>query len=250
MSVSDRLRDKVVIVTGGVSGIGEGIADRLREEGARVIAADISCETDMGEGVLRHHVDVSDQQSVRALVAATVDAFGHLDAVVHSAGTGAEVPFLDTTQEQFERIIRINLLGSFLVVQEAARVMVPRRQGSIVNIASVSGMIGNGGRSAYGTSKAGLIGLTRITAAELAQHNVRVNAVSPGPVDTPLVQRVHSEATRRDWNARVALGRYGTVDEIAPAAAFLASDDSTYITGEVIAVDGGFLARGIGVTAG
>ncbi|MDE2327968.1 MAG: SDR family oxidoreductase, partial [Rhodospirillales bacterium] len=147
--------------------------------------------------------------------------------------------------ELFDRIIAINLRGTFLVAQAAARAMVAQGGGAIVNIASVSGMRGNVGRTAYGASKGGVVIMSQVMAVELATAGVRVNVIAPGPVDTPLVARMHDAEIRRIWTDAVPMRRYATPEEIAGAAAFLCSEDAGYVTGHVLAVDGGFLGTGV-----
>ena len=230
------LAGRVAIITGGASGIGAAIASRLAEEGATAVAADIAAGAEL-------HLDVADAASVTALVDEVMRRHGRIDCLVNSAGIGADVPFLDTPVELFDRIVAVNLRGTFLVAQACARVMKPGS--AIVNIASISGLRGSTGRAAYGASKGGVINLTQVMATELATVGIRVNAIAPGPVDTPLVARMHDEEVRAAYARFVPMVRYGTPDEIAAAAAFLCSDDASYITGHVLAVDGGFLAGGM-----
>ena len=164
-------------------------------------------------------------------------------ALVNSAGIGADVPFLDTPAALFDRIMAVNLRGTFLIGQACARAMAAG--GAIVNIASVSGLRGNTGRAAYGASKGGVITLTQVMACELAERGIRVNAIAPGPVETPLVAQVHDEAVRAAFGRFIPMHRYGIPEEIAAAAAFLCSHDASYVTGQVLGVDGGFLAAGM-----
>ena len=231
-----QLENKVAIVTGGVSGIGGAIAARFTAEGAHVIAADISAGAP-------YKLDVADPLSCAALVQRVLSEHGRIDCLVNSAGIGADVPFLETTTELFDRVIAVNLRGTFLIGQACARAMLSGAV--IVNIASVSGMRGNTGRSAYGASKGGIINLSQVMASELAPMGIRVNVISPGPVDTPLVARMHDAEIREIYTRAIPMARYGTPEEIAGAAVFLCSDDASYITGHVLAVDGGFLSGGI-----
>lgn len=242
-----RLEGKIALVTGGLSGIGEAVARRMVEEGATVVAADLATDaTTLAPGRLAPlRMDVADPASVAAGVDAILARHGRLDCVVNSAGIGKDIPFLDTPIEVFDRIVAVNLRGTFIVGQAAGRAMRQAGGGAIVNIASVSGMTGNVGRSAYGASKGGVVLLSRVMAVDLAAFGIRVNVLAPGPVDTPLVAQMHPPAIRERWIGRTPLRRYARPDEMAGAAVFLCSDDASYVTGHVLAADGGFLASGL-----
>lgn len=246
--MAGRLDGKVALVTGGLSGIGAATARRMAEEGATVIAADLSADaTLLGEGpVAPFRADVADPASVDALLRAVLDRHGRLDCLVNSAGIGRDTPFLDTSLEAFDHVIAINLRGTFIVGQAAARAM-REKGGAIVNVASVSGVVGMVGRSAYGASKGGVVVLSKVMAVDLAPYGIRVNALAPGPIETPLVAQVHTPIIRRQFGERVPLRRYGTPEEMAAVAAFLCSDDASYVTGHVLAADGGFLGAGLTV---
>lgn len=231
-----QLQNKVAIVTGAASGIGAAIAARFTAEGATVLATDISPQAP-------HRLDVSDPASCAALAEMAIAAHGRIDCLVNAAGIAADIPFLDTPPDTFDRILAVNLKGTFLIGQAVARRM--RAGAGIVNIASISGLRGSTGRAAYGASKGGVITLTQVMACELAEQGIRVNAIAPGPVDTPLVAAVHDATIRASYNRLVPMARYGTPDEIAGAALFLCGPDSGYVTGHVLAVDGGFLAGGV-----
>ena len=161
------------------------------------------------------------------------------------AGVGVERSFLDTSPEEWQRILDIDLSGTFFCGQAAARHMVERGYGRIVNLASTAGVRGGTGRAAYGTAKGGVIALTKVMAVELAPHGITVNALAPGAIETELVAKMHSAETRTVYRAGIPLDRYGTPEETAAAALFLASEEARYVTGHVLAVDGGFLAAGV-----
>lgn len=254
LSAVPRLTGKVAVVTGGLSGIGAAVARRLVAEGARVVAADISVQGQMPQngaatldGIEPMPLDVGDATSVADCFSAVAARHGRLDILVNSAGIGRDIPFLETPVEEFDRILAVNLRGTFLAGQAAARHMVRGGGGAIVNIASVSGLRGNRGRAAYGASKGGVVTLSQVMAVELAMHGIRVNVIAPGPVETPMVAAIHTAEIRQDWLRQTPMRRYGTPDEIAGVAAFLCSDDAGFVTGHVLAADGGFLAAGIGM---
>ncbi len=242
-----RLAGKIAIVTGGLSGIGDAVARRMAEEGATVIAADLATDaTTLSDGTIApFRADVADPASVAALVQAVLARHGRIDCLVNSAGIGTDTPFLDTSLATFDRIIAVNLRGTFIVGQAVARAMRDTGGGAIVNVASVAGVVGSVGRSAYGASKGGVVLLSQVMAVDLADDGIRVNVLAPGPVETPLVAQMHSAAIRQRWADMVPLRRYAQPEEMAGAVVFLCSDDASYMTGHVLAVDGGFLGSGL-----
>jgi NAD(P)-dependent dehydrogenase (short-subunit alcohol dehydrogenase family) len=248
-----RPADEIVVNDNHSRDATPAIVERYVAEGAVAVAADMSVAAGGGLAAVpgtdgrrwEKHLDVTDPASVDTLVQGAIAAHGRIDVLVNSAGIGHGIPFLETPVEIFDRVIAVNLKGTFLVARAAAREMVGRGAGRIINIASVSGQRGNTGRAAYGASKGGVIALSQVMAVELAPRGVLVNVISPGPVETPLVARMHTAAAREAWLDRTPLGRYARPDQIAAAAVFLASDDAGHIVGHVLSVDGGFMAAGI-----
>ena len=246
-----RVDGKRVLVTGGAQGIGFAIAIRLAAAGGTIIIAD---QNEAGahaaaaalEGT--HHavkVDVTDEAQVKDMVAATVRQAGGIDVLVTCAGVTLGIrSILDTELADFERLLKINVVGTFLCVREAARPMVAQGSGSLITIASVTGRQAQKGGTSYGTSKAAVAHLTRIAAMDLAEFGVRCNAIAPGPVETTLMKG-HGAARLAAYTARIPMGRVAQPAEIGGAALFLASDEASYVTGEVLFVDGGFAVSGL-----
>lgn len=244
-------KQRVAVVTGGGSGLGREMALRFARDGAAVVVADqnadtakaVCAEIEKANGrAIAMKVDVRVQAEVVAMVAAAVENFGGLHILVNSAGVGEQTAFLKQTIEGFERIIAVNLTGTYRCVHVAAPEMIKSGWGRIINISSVTGLRGVSGRVSYGASKTGIVGMTRALAIELAPFNITVNAIAPGPVDTEMVRQVHSQATRETYNRNSPMHRYGTTMEIADGAAFLASDQASYITGHTLPIDGGMTA--------
>jgi NAD(P)-dependent dehydrogenase (short-subunit alcohol dehydrogenase family) len=191
--------------------------------------------------------DVSQPDAVALAFDAVSRQFGRLDALVNNAGIAIFKPILDVTFEDWSRVLAVNLSGPFICTQAAAPMMRDHGGGAIVNITSISGLRASTLRTAYGTSKAGLAHLTKQQAAELAQYGIRVNAVAPGPVDTAMAKAVHTPEIRADYHDHMPLNRYGLEEELAEAIYFLCSDRASYITGQILCVDGGFDSTGIGL---
>lgn len=246
---------QTVLVTGGASGIGYAVVEALLAEGGRAIVVDANeaslarCREAFAGSQDRlrfERLDVSDEAAVTDCLAACDEAFGPLTGVVNSAGIGRDVPALETSAALFRQILEVNLIGSFLVSREAAKRMRPRGSGAIVNITSVSGIAGNEGRVAYGSSKGGVITMTKVMAVELAPLGIRVNAIAPGPIDTPLARQAHTPEARAAWLSVVPQRRYGAPEDVAQTALFLLdARKSGYLTGQTISVDGGFTAAGL-----
>ncbi len=257
----NELTGKVAIVTGGASGIGAGIVEKFLAEGARVVIADV--ERDRGEDLARtlgadaafRLTDVSDPDQVGTLVAGAVETFGGLDVMVNNAGVSSRMhrSFLDDDLADFQRVMSVNLLGVMAGTRDAARQMATSGGGSIINMSSIGGIQAGGGVMTYRASKAAVIMFTKSAAIELAHYEVRVNAIAPGNIPTPLLATTTSEksaeelarfehAIREQMRADRPLKREGTTGDIAEAALYLAGDRSRYVTGTVLPVDGGTVA--------
>ena len=248
-----RLEDKVVVVTGAARGIGLSIATRALHEGAVVVAVDVvedrlaDAVNELGAfgPVTGVPVDISSEVQVRDLFREVQDRHGRLDVLINNAGIAKAVPFLDLTSEEWDRILSVNLRGSFVTCQEALRLMVPRGEGAIVNVASTNGLRGQPLLAPYNASKAGLISLTRTLAVEFATNGINVNCVCPGAISTQLnLDDVGFDSEfLREFTARIPMQAYGHPEDIAAACVFLASSDGRYITGQTVVVDGGLMAR-------
>lgn len=245
------LAGRVAVVTGAARGIGAAIAARFHAAGASVVLADLpgsgvaDTAAALGPRALAVECDVTDAAQVEALVGRTVAAFGALDVMVANAGIAPAVPFLDLTPDQFRRVVDVNLTGSFLCVQAAARQMLAqpgRAPGAMVLMASVQAQVVAPTHTAYAAAKGGVVQLTKAAAVALAPHGIRVNAIGPGSIATDMIEATLTPALRKAVAARTPMGRMGEVGEIAEAALFLASDAGSYVTGQTLYVDGGRLA--------
>jgi NAD(P)-dependent dehydrogenase (short-subunit alcohol dehydrogenase family) len=246
---------KVALVTGAARGIGLATARRFLAEGWRVALLDIEAELlqkaaaslQNAESTLALHCDVSDAAQVGGAVNQVAKRFGRLDALINNAGVAVFAPLLETSDADWNRILAVNLTGPFICTKAAVPLLRETGNGAVVNVTSISAVRASTLRSAYGTSKAGLAHLTKQLAVELASLGIRVNGVAPGPVDTAMAKAVHTAEIRADYHDAIPLNRYGLEEELAEAIFFLSSDRSSYITGQILAVDGGFDAAGIGL---
>lgn len=242
------LEEKVAVVTGAGRGIGRGIALALAREGAMVVvnyngsaarAKEVVSTIEEGGGrAIPVQCDVSDFEAAKEFYANIVKEYGRIDILVNNAGITKDNLIMKMSEEEFQSVIQTNLAGTFHGVKFVSRPMMKQRGGRIINIASVAGVVGNMGQANYSASKAGVIGLTKSMAKELASRNITVNAIAPGFVETEMTD-VLSDSVKEAAVATIPLGRFGQVEDIAETAVFLASDRAKYITGQVICVDGG-----------
>lgn len=246
--MSKTLQDKIAVVTGASRGIGKAIALELAARGASVVvnyqksataAEELAQEiTALGVQALAVQADVSQEEDANRLIKSTIETYGRMDIVVNNAGTTRDNVIMLMSVDDFDSVIDTNLRSTWLVSKAAVRSMMRKRYGRIVNITSISGIMGNGGQTNYSASKAGIIGLTKSLAREVASRGITVNAVAPGFVLTDLTSGLPEDITSK-LNENIPLGRWGNVDDVAKATAFLSSDEASYITGHVLVVDGG-----------
>jgi 3-oxoacyl-[acyl-carrier protein] reductase len=243
----NRLENRIALVTGASRGIGEAIAKRLAAEGALVLAAArsadalervVSAIVAAGGKAQALTLDLADPQSIEAGVKSALASHGEISILVNNAGVTEDNLILRMSREAWDRVLSTNLTGVFLLTQAVVKGMVRKRYGRIVNVTSVVGLMGNAGQANYAASKAGLIGLTKSVARELASRNVTCNAVAPGFIATAMTDTM-TEVARERLSGQIPLGRLGTADDVAAAVAFLASEEASYVTGTVLNVSGG-----------
>jgi len=244
-----RLKDKVSLITGAGQGIGKEIAFTFGKEGSEVVICDVNIEQALKTkeelekeniGAEVFQVDVSDYQQVEDMVNKILDKFSKIDILVNNAGITRDNLILRMSEEDWNRVLNVNLKGTFNCIKAVSRVMIKQKKGKIINIASVVGIMGNIGQANYSASKAGVIALTKTTAKELASRNINVNAVAPGFISTEMTARLPEEIKQK-MLAQIPLSRFGLPKDVAKACLFLASDDADYITGQTLVVDGGLL---------
>jgi 3-oxoacyl-[acyl-carrier protein] reductase len=240
------LTGKVALVTGASRGIGRAIAERLAGQGAVVVAAargdnaapSVTAIVERGGRAEAIGVDVTDRAALEQVPGQIVEKHGRLDIVVSNAGITRDQLLMRMKRDDWDAVIATNLTATFTLAQAAMRPMLKQRGGRIIAISSVVGQIGNAGQANYAASKAGLIGFAKALAREVASRNITVNVIAPGMIDTDMTRAI-AEKAQVDWTAQIPLGRLGTVDDVAAAACFLASDEAAYITGHVLSVNGG-----------
>jgi NAD(P)-dependent dehydrogenase (short-subunit alcohol dehydrogenase family) len=254
LDLSRRLADQVAVITGGAQGIGRAIATRLAAEGASVAILDVNeagaretaaSLTAQGQNAIGLTCNVTQRVQVFAAIEAVVKAFGRLSVLINNAGIVRRSHFLEITDAVWNEVLDVNLTGTFIVAQEAARVMVKQGAGRIVNMASVAADIAHGNQTAYSVSKSGIATMTRNMAFDLAPFGIAVNAVAPGTIATDFAIGALTEDAKERRLQRIPLGRFGETGDVAGVVAFLASSDAAYLTGSIITVDGGLVMGGV-----
>jgi NAD(P)-dependent dehydrogenase (short-subunit alcohol dehydrogenase family) len=246
-----KLAGRVAVITGAGNGIGQAIARTFAGEGASIVSADIDLSAaeataaGLPTRAIATETEVGEYEACVAMIERAVEHFGRVDIMVNNAGVAPMSRFLELERAVFERVMAVNVSGALFCGQAAARDMATRNWGRIINVASISGQRAGLGRTAYGTSKAAVIQLTRQMAMELGALGITANAIAPGPVDTAAARAGHTPETREVYLRMIPVGRYGETGEMAAAALYLASEDAAYVNGHVLDVDGGFMAAGI-----
>jgi len=244
-----KLKDKVALITGGARGIGQAIAMTFAKEGADIVVADVNLEVAqktaseieaLGRKALALEMDVTDYTKVEAGLNKILDKFGKVDILINNAGITKDNLILRMSQSEWDAVINVNLKGTFNCIKAVSRPMIKQRSGKIVSIASIIGLMGNAGQANYAASKAGIIALTKTVAKELASRNVNANAVAPGFIQTDMTAKLPEEVKAKMLEA-IPLAKLGLPQDVANVCLFLASEDSNYITGQVITVDGGMV---------
>jgi 3-oxoacyl-[acyl-carrier protein] reductase len=244
-----RLKDRVALITGGARGIGRSISLAFAKEGADVVVWDVNLEEAektckdieaLGRISLAAQVDVTDYAKVEEAVNKILDKLGKVDILVNNAGITKDNLLLRMSQAEWDAVLNVNLKGTFNCIRAVSRPMIKQRSGRIISIASIIGIIGNPGQANYSASKAGIIALTKTAAKELASRNINANAVAPGFIQTAMTDKL-SEELKQKMLATIPLSKFGTADDVAAVCLFLASEDSSYVTGQTIVVDGGMV---------
>ncbi len=251
--MSSRLKNKVAIITGAAKGQGEFEARLFASEGATVVLCDIDVETcgktaeeisSSGGSAVSMTLDVTSESNWIGVIEQTVEFFGKLEILVNNAGIYSRVPIENTSVEEFDRILEVNLRGVFLGTKHAIPAMRTSGGGSIINISSTAGIVGNVGSGAYGASKGGVRSFTKYTAIQHAYEGIRANSVHPGPIDTDMISDNLSTAEgRKSTESRIPMGRVGSIEDVAMGVLFLATDESSYMTGSELVIDGGMTAQ-------